>query len=378
MSVIATAVDLRPEHYASGGVKPEKPSPDFPLYAHSSGKWAKKIGGRTVYFGTWDDPAGALAKYEEATKRDTVSHSVLTLDRACNAFLAAKDRQKGSGELSARSFEEYRRTCARLLAFYGRERRVESLTPSDFAALRAKRSDSWNLVTLGNEVTRIKSMFKWLHQSRLIRDSVQFGPDFRKPSAKAARRHRRLQGKKLFTPDQIRLLIDEAGVHLAAMIHLGVNCGFGPADCATLPVAAVDLSAAWIRYPRPKTEVDRSCPLWPETVEALARSLRRRYEPTAETEGRFFVMRDGRPWDNSCNPICKHFRQCLERAGIERGGFYWLRHVCETTGGAAKDQVALNAIMGHVDGSMAAVYREEIEDSRLLAVANHTRHWLFG
>lgn len=44
--------------------KPEKPTPDFPLYAHNTKRWAKKIAGKLHYFGTWDDPAGALAQYE--------------------------------------------------------------------------------------------------------------------------------------------------------------------------------------------------------------------------------------------------------------------------------------------------------------------------
>ena len=45
--------------------KPGKPFPEFPLYAHAAGYRAKKTRGRVVYFGPWDDPDGALAKYEE-------------------------------------------------------------------------------------------------------------------------------------------------------------------------------------------------------------------------------------------------------------------------------------------------------------------------
>ena len=49
----------------------------------------------------------------------------------------------------------------------------------------------------------------------------------------------------------------------------------------------------------------------------------------------------------------------------------------ETIGGGCKDQVAVDAVMGHSRGDMASVYRLDIEDSRLEAVAEHIHKWLF-
>ena len=48
--------------------KPQKPSPEFPLTPHGSGKWCKKIAGKLLYFGTWGDSEGALREYEQFSK----------------------------------------------------------------------------------------------------------------------------------------------------------------------------------------------------------------------------------------------------------------------------------------------------------------------
>ena len=46
-------------------VKPQKPCPDFPLFPHATGRWAKKVRGRMCYFGPWNDPHGAVCRWLE-------------------------------------------------------------------------------------------------------------------------------------------------------------------------------------------------------------------------------------------------------------------------------------------------------------------------
>jgi integrase len=80
------------------------------------------------------------------------------------------------------------------------------------------------------------------------------------------------------------------------------------------------------------------------------------------------------------NPVTQEFGKLVKKLKLHRRGlgFYTLRHTFETVAGGSMDQVSVNAIMGHVDASMASAYRERIDDARLVAVAEHVRKWLFG
>jgi hypothetical protein len=50
--------------------------------------------------------------------------------------------------------------------------------------------------------------------------------------------------------------------------------------------------------------------------------------------------------------------------------FYALRHICRTVADEAKDQSAVDFIMGHMRGDMASVYRERIGNERLFPAAD--------
>ncbi|MFH1923060.1 MAG: hypothetical protein ABIP48_24615, partial [Planctomycetota bacterium] len=73
------------------------------------------------------------------------------------------------------------------------------------------------------------------------------------------------------------------------------------------------------------------------------------------------------------------FRGLLKSLGLYRPGVghYSLRHVFRTVADETLDFPAVNLVMGHVDRTMGATYRERIDDDRLVAVTEHVRGWLF-
>jgi integrase len=381
---------LTPDATPAPGIagKPSKPYPDFPLFAHATGRWAKKIRGRFVYFGPWSDPDGALAKYLEqkdalhAGKEPRPAPDALTVKALANAFLNHKLALVDSGELSPLTLGKYKQVAALVVTQFGKQRIVADIGPDDFARLRNKMAKRWGSLRVRDFIQHIRSIFKHGFDTGMMTTPMRFGPGFARPSKKTMRLERAKRGIRMFEAAELRRIIAAAGQPLKAMIYLGVNAGFGNADCGTLPLCALDLEGGWVNYHRPKTGIDRRCALWPETVDAIREALARRPKPKDSADaGLVFITKYGLPWakDIENSVVSKEMRKVLDTLGINgHRNFYGLRRTFETIGGETKDQVAVDAIMGHADESMAAVYRQRIGDDRLQAVANHVRAWLFA
>jgi integrase len=370
--------------------KPNKPYPEFPLTAHPAGYWCKKIRGKIHYFGPWNDPDGALDKYNRekdalhAGRTPRPDPDTLTVKGVANAFLRAKQQAVDAGELSPRTWADYRSIMEMMGKGMGPHRVVTTLEPQDFAALKAKLAKRNGPHRMCTVIQVVRCAFKYVYESGLIDRPMRFGPAFKRTSKKTLRLHKAKQGPKLFTAEEIRKLLDAAGPQLTAMILLGINCGYGNADCGNLPLAAVDLDAATIDYPRPKTGIARRCTLWPETVAALREALAKRKEPRDKAHaGLFFVTKYRQSWCKTDNagPLVWQTRKLLDRLGINRRkrlGFYTLRHTFRTVADEAKDQPAADYIMGHESPHMSSVYRETISNERLKAVTDYVRAWLFA
>jgi hypothetical protein len=98
-----------------GKVTPPKPYPDFPLFPHAAGVWAKKIRGRLRYFGKWADWEGALRRYldeKDALYAGRTPHpgpEGVTIHELLNRFRTAKAQLLDSDELTPRNFADYKR-----------------------------------------------------------------------------------------------------------------------------------------------------------------------------------------------------------------------------------------------------------------------------
>jgi integrase len=388
-----------------GKQKPERPTGDFPLFAHCNGSWAKKIRGKLHYFGPWADPQAALDRYlkdkpyleqGKTPPPDDIRNGV-TLRVLVNRFLSFHEDRVHSGEISIRFWRDYYVACERVLNAFGPDRLASDLSPDDFEQLRKVMGKTLSQATIRGEIIKTKALFRYAYDQELIDRPVRYGQGFKSPGKQVVQRERaaKANGLKMFEADEIQSMLAAADPILKAMILLGANTGMGNHDLGTLPIAALDLENGWHTHARPKTGTPRRCPLWPETIEAVKAVLAKRRKPKDKDDADLvFITRNGhrfvrvsdksRPrenWKNAVwiDSINLKMDSLLNRLGIKRPGlnFYGLRHSFRTIADEALDQPATYFIMGHKDPTMAACYRERIDDSRLRRVADHVHAWLF-
>ena len=327
------------------------------------------------------------------------------LEDVCDSFLATKEWLNDSGEIAPRTFADYFATCGRLLDFFGKDRIVipEEITPDDFGKYRAELAKTRGPVTLGNEIVRVRMVFKFAEDEGMIPKRIRFGQSFSKPSKKVYMQAKAAAGPKMFSAEELRAILKSTETDsplLHATVLLGINSAFGQNDISVVPKTAFDLKKGWVRFPRPKTGVPRRAKLWPETVAALKAAFESRPEPKDRAHtGLAFLTPNGRPiirhieaaidpeakggtvlWRSHADYLGRVFGERLEQLGITgRRGFYGLRHTFQTVAdNKCRDEAAVKHIMGHTDDTISARYRDHYEDDRLAAVAATVREWLFA
>lgn len=378
---------------ASRKPSPAKPHKDFPLTPRGDGRWCKKVRGKLHYFvGTADEALAEWLRVRDdllAGRKPRAATDGVTVADLVNAFLNSKRQLVETGEITQRSLNDYVATCLRVSESLGKSRAVADLAADDFEKLRAGFAEGRNATTIGNEIQRTRTLFKYGYDSGLLDVPMRFGPSFKRPSKKVRRKLRNETGEKLFAAHEIAAMLSEATPQHKAMILLGINAGFGNHDCACLPTDRVDLGRGWHNFGRPKTGVERRCPLWPETVAALKTVLAKRPEPRNESDSellfltrhreRYVRLNANGTWNDA---ISRETDKLLRKLGIKRPGisFYTLRRTFRTVADEAGDQPAAIFIMGHAasDSDMSDIYRQRIADERLERVTSYVRRWLLS
>ncbi len=357
--------------------KPDKPYDDFPLFAHATKRWAKKIRGVTRYFGSWDDWKGALERYQY--ERDywyagkippPQNIDALTVETVVNKYLELKESEVQSKELSQRTWDDLKRTGTMLVRELGRNTPIESLSPNDFAALRVKLSKRLGLVALGNEVQRSRSFFNFAFKNHMVDRPVKMGLSFAKPSKDSLKKERLSKHVKMFTIEELTTIYKAANAQMRCFMLLGLNGGLIASDIGQME--AKHIQGGWCVFPRPKTSVDREFPLWKETIKAIEATRQTEYDSPL-----MFVTKYGMPWFKGTpdSPLGKEFTKLLEECSIPLNGrgFSALRHNFRTYADGCRDRNAIDVCMGHTDSSMGRNYTHGIERERLQAVVDFVR-----
>ncbi|MFN0134466.1 MAG: tyrosine-type recombinase/integrase [Phycisphaerales bacterium] len=316
-----------------------------------------------------------------------------------NQFLSAKQRRVDSGEMGRRSFADYHTACKLVVEAFGVHRLVTDLTPADFGQFRASLTKTRGPVALGNQINRVRSVFKFAFDAGLIEKPVRFGPEFIRPSMRAVRVAKRNNGPRLFEREEVHGLLKVASPALKAMILLGVNCGLGNTDIAELQRSMLDLKAGTLDFRRPKTGIARRGCLWPETIRAIRAYLKERREPVDDADSdTLFITKYGQRWVRVREPgeksrrtgtsqivvtdsVGLEFGKLVRTTNMQRPGrsFYALRHTFRTIADEVNDRRAIDLCMGHEStADIATAYVERIDEERIKRVAEHVRRWLYN
>ncbi len=360
--------------------KPVKPYPDYPLFPHDNGHWAKKIKGKTFYFGRWDDPDAALTEYERVrhdlySGRTPAPHADgMTLKNVINLWLHEKAQRRDNDQLAADTWKEYRRVGKRIVDVLGDTVVATQLTPQDFTRLRDAITKGVAPKTGKGNVTKARVLFNWIFEAGYSPTPLPYRATLKAPSLSVIRRAKANKPLKLFTADEVLVLISKASGYMHPVLWLAINCGLGNRDAVELKWDYIDLKKGWIAYARPKTGIERRAKLWGDTVDAL--KAWRKLSPTSD-----YVCCGARGQQlgtgSNNTPIPHLFDGILEAAGVATGrGFYALRSTYRTIADESLDAAAIDLTMGHADHTMGGQYRQKIDNSRLEAVADVVRKWL--
>ena len=221
------------------------------------------------YFGPLADWQAALKRYHEE-KEDLIAGRTpgprkdgMRLIDLCNQFLHFKRGLVKTGELTMRSWSDYHKAAERMMKVLGENKLAEDLKQQDFERLRLEYGKTWGPVRIGGEVNRVRIILRYAYEVGLIEKPMP-SARVRRPSRKELRKvrakTRQEHGARMFTPEELRVVLHAARQPLKSMILLGINGGLGNEDVATITRDAIDLQRGLAQFPRRKRECPAQSP----------------------------------------------------------------------------------------------------------------------
>jgi integrase len=383
---------------------PQAPYPDFPLRRHRNGQWYKSVWNtrskksEQFYFGTWhDDPEGQRALGDPVigwlARRDAIRAGIdnvrvealatndFTLGQLMLRFLEFKRSKVSSGDLSLVTLDGYLKEVQRFVAFQKAATPAGALRPEHFSAFarhliadrKLGRHARKRVLTYINTFLRYGSGNGWIQMPNTGSDWFVPATDRDSMRLAKARAGQIDFSDRIVTGKEIRALLARSQPAFKAIILIGINCGFGPADIGRLRWNMIDLQRGRVCFPRPKSGTMRRAYLWKRTRSALerVRSLKHNKEALAREgeQSLVFITRKNLPYYRESevhrvveidgqrvkkligikvdNAILRTFRRMTSELQLEGLTFYRLRHSFKTLGKKAKDKEALDLMMGH-------------------------------
>ena len=206
---------------------------------------------------------------------------------------------------------------------------LNSAILSDFRQVQATNLKI-SIVTANLYINHVRMLLLWSENIHgLSHPPIGAIRQFKKNKS-AKKDHGKKHDRSAISWDELEKLFAVAGVVDTALLLLGLNCGFGNTDIGTLKLCDIDLEAATVSHPRPKTGVERNFYLWPETVDVLRAYIKSyRGKPVNEKVAELvFVGKRGTPlcWEQidedgyykKSDLINSRMRRSYEKAGLKR------------------------------------------------------------
>jgi integrase len=311
-----------------------------------------------------------LVQWEAEALRATAApeledEKALLAKRKADAEAAAKaahDRRLTMGQLRDRWLEQsagkksitsIRPWFAVIVAFFGADRPIDTLTRSDVEALVAHLRATPNVrgkkntpATINRYLEQLRAALRWIGEEHPHRD----------PMRGVSKLPEKNERDRIVTPAEYRRLVEAAPPSIRLAIVIGYHTAMRAGEIVNLTWDRVDLDAGFarLRAGDTKTGKPRNVPLAPPVVEALRAAKRR-------PDGRLFGMQR--------QTLSPNFAKLVRKLGMADLHFHDLRHTALTNlRRAGADVFTLQRISGHTTLAMLKRYTHSTDDDAMAAV----------